>query len=210
MTVSTNPGFEAAAQAPAYGALALVEARARSGTVRLTDWPLDVVALGQTWKGVGGLGKVGELRESDDGGAQKLTLTLSPVDVSMKAFALSDPNDWQSQPIRVWIGVLDAHSLQLQGAPVLRFAGVMDQMFIDPRDPNDAGAQPGIRMDCRTATYNVRSNPAGLRMNNAQHRARYPNERGFEYLQSLIGNPSVYASAAFTMYMNFRAAVGLR
>ncbi|KTT21904.1 hypothetical protein [Pseudacidovorax intermedius] len=210
MSVETNAGFDAAAQAPAYGVLALVEARARSGVIRLTDWPLDVVAMGQTWKGIGSLGKVGELHESDDGAAQKLDFTLSPVDLSMKAFALSDANDWQDRPIRLWVVLVDAQTHQMVGSPVLRFAGVMDNMKLDRPEANDGSEEPGIRLAARTATYNVRNNPAALRMNNAQHRARFPAERGFEYLQGLIGNPSVYASLAFSAFLYIRNMLGVK
>lgn len=195
--ITTNSGFQSAAGAPAYGELAFVELQLRSGTARYTNWPLNIDALGQTWQGVGNLGTVGSLHESEDGAEEKLTLTLSPVDMGTRALALGDPSDYQDRPVRVWVGMVNAETFQLNGAPVLRFVGVMDQLKIS-RDGNTGT----ISLDCRTASYDVRSNPAVLRMNNAQHVARFPGELGFEYLTSLIGNPAVWMSKNLQTRLN--------
>lgn len=204
MTVPVNSGFQASANAPAYGELALVEMQLRSGTARMTNWPLTVDVMGQTWQGVGNLGTVGQLHESEDGAAEKLTLTLSPVDIGTRALALGDPSDYQDRIVRVWIAMLDASTLQFSGAPVLRFAGVMDQMKIE-RD----GGTASIGMECRTASYDVRSNPAALRMNNAQHLARHPGELGFSYLTSLIGNPAIWVSKWLQVNLQYRQVLGV-
>lgn len=204
MTVPVNSGFQAAANAPAYGELALVELQLRSGTARFTNWPLSVQVMGETWQGVGNLGSIGELHESEDGAAEKLTLTLSPVDIGTRALALGDPSDYQDRRVRVWIAMLDANTLQVNGSPVLRFVGVMDQMKID-RDGNTAS----ISMECRTASYDVRSNPAALRMNNAQHQARHPGEMGFAYLTSLIGNPAVWVGKWLQVNLQYRQNLGV-
>lgn len=204
MTVPVNGGFQAAAGAAAYGELALVELQLRSGTARFTNWPLSVQVMGETWQGVGNLGSIGELHESEDGAAEKLTLTLSPVDIGTRALALGDPSDYQDRRVRVWIAMLDANTLQINGSPVLRFVGVMDQMKID-RDGNNAS----ISMDCRTASYDVRSNPAALRMNNAQHQARHPGEMGFSYLSSLIGNPAVWVGKWLQANLQYRQNLGV-
>lgn len=197
MSLTTNTGFQTAAAAPAYGELALVELQLRSGTVRYTNWPLSVELMGETWQGVGNLGSIGSLHESEDGAEEKLSLKLSPVDIGTRALALGDPSDYQDRPVRLWVGLLDANSLQISGAPVLRFSGVMDQLKIE-RD----GTTATISLDCRTASYDVRSNPSVMRMNHAQHQARYPTERGFEYLSSLIGNPAVWMSKKLQARLN--------
>jgi hypothetical protein len=194
MTVATDAAFDALAAGAAYLPVPLVEMQFGTGTLRLTPFPLDVVAMGQTWKGIGTLGQVGEIRESEDGAAEKITLTLSPVDTSVLALALGNPSNYQDRPVRIWLALLDPNTYQMPGAPVLRFAGVMDLVKL----PRDADGKTGrIEMECVTAAYDVRANPAGLRLNNAQHQARYPGERGFEYVAGLIGAPSVWLSKRF-------------
>ena len=197
MTVLTNSGFQSAAGSAVYGELALVELQLRSGTARYTTWPVSVTVLGQTWQGTGNLGSIGALHESEDGAEEKLTLMLSPVDLGTRALALGDPSDYQDRPVRVWIGMVDAQTFQLSGVPVLRFVGVMDQLKVE-RDGNTGT----IGLDCRTASYDVRSNPAALRLNHVQHQSRHPGERGFEYLTSIIGSPAVWVSKNLQARLN--------
>ena len=204
MTVNTNSGFDAASRAGAYGVMALAELQLRSGTVRYTTWPVNVQTMGQSWLGLGNLGSIGEMHESEDGAAEKLTLTLSPIDVGTRALALGDPADYQDRRVRIWIALVDAASLQITGQPVLRFVGVMDQMKIE-RD----GTTASIGMDCRTASYDVRSNPAALRMNHAQHQARHPGEMGFSYLTSIIGNPAVWVGKWLQANLQYRQLLGV-
>lgn len=205
MTVPIDAAFAAAAGAAAYGELTLVELQAASGTVRLTTWPWDVDVMGHIWTGVGTLGRVSEMHEGDDGASEQIKLSLSPVPLDARAFALADPHEYRDRPVRVWVAMLDAATMQITGAPVLRFAGVMDQMDM-PRE----GTTGTIGVTCRTMNYDVRSNPSSLRMNHVQHQRRHPGELGFTYLQGLVGNPSVWASKAFSAYMYIRNMLGFR
>lgn len=190
MTAPADTAFQQTAAAPAYAELALVELQFRSGTVRLTNWPVPVMVMGQAWSAVGTMGQIGNLHESLDGAEEKLDLAFSGADASMRAAALANPTDYQDRPARVWIALADAQTLQLTGAPVLRFAGVMDQPSLD----DEKGE---IIMHCRTASYDVRSNPSALRYSDAQHQQDHPGERGMEYVASLIADSSVWVSAAF-------------
>lgn len=200
MSLLTNSGFQSTAAAPVYGELALVELQLRSGTARYTTWPVTIEALGQVWQGTGNLGSIGQMQESEDGAEKKLSLTLSPVDLGTRALALGDPGDYQDRPVNVWVGMVSAETYMLAGAPVRRFSGVMDQLRLE-RDGNTGT----ITMDCRTACYDVRSNPAAKRMNNVQHQARFPTERGFEYLTSIIGNEAVWMTKRLQADLNARA-----
>ncbi len=199
MTITTNSGFDGRMAADVVGIAALVEAQAKSGTLRMTTWPLDIVTMGQTWRGVGALGRVGELRESDDGKAEQLDLELNIIDVGLRGFAL-DPNDYIDQPVSLWLVGINPSSGLIDGSPVKRFGGVMDRAQVDPTED---GAK--ITMECRTASYNVRTNPAALRLNDAQHKAERPGERGFEYLQSMIGQPVLWLGEWTQAWIKYRA-----
>ena len=80
---------------------------------------------------------------------------------------------------------------------------------IDPDTPILLGTTASISMDCRTASYDVRSNPAALRMNDAQHQARHPGELGFTYLTGLIGNPAVWVSKWLQANLQYRQSLGV-
>lgn len=193
MTIATDASWNAAASSGALGALYLVELAFTGGTLRVTNWPLDVVALGFTWTGVGVVSEVGPLKESEDGNYQKLTLGLSQVQSSYLALALGAAETYQGRTARIWVALVDANTLQITGAPLLRFSGFMDQVRIE-RDDDMSGK---ILLDCQTGAFDLRSNPAALRMNQAQHSVRIPGETGFRYIQDLIARPQRWLSARF-------------
>lgn len=194
MTVETNAGFDANAEASAYGALLLVELAFASGTMRLTTWPVDVVALAQTWTGIGNLGGMAELRESEDGAGEKLTLMLSPVNESLLALALGNVNEYQGREVQVWLMLVDAAQPDTAQTPVKRFAGHMDMVRIE-RDP-ESGAGT-IKLDCVTAAHDSRSNPSGLRISHQQHLQEHPGELGLAYVVDLAGKPSPWLTVKF-------------
>lgn len=193
MSLATDTAWNTAAASPALGALYLVELAFTGGTLRVTNWPLDVTVLGFTWTGLGVVSEVGPLKESEDGNYQKLTLGLTQVQNSYLALALGAAETYQGRTARIWVALVDATSLQITGAPLLRFSGYMDQVRIE-RDEEMTGK---ILLDCQTGAFDLRSNPAALRMNQAQHRVRFPDETGFRYIQDLIARPQRWLSARF-------------
>lgn len=194
MTLATDASWNSTAASPALAVMYLVELAFTGGTLRLTNWPLNVSALSQTWTGLGTVSEIGELKESEDGQYQKLTVGLTQVQSSYLALALGAAETYQDRSAKIWVALADANTLQITGAPVLRFAGTMDQVRIE----RDAESNTGkVLLDCIAGAYNVRSNPAALRMNQAQHSARKPGETGFRYVTDLIARPQTWLSANF-------------
>lgn len=192
MSLTTSAGWDTAASSAAVGVLCLVELQFTGGTIRVTNWPVDVTALTYTWTGIGAVAEIGELKESEDGNYQKLTVGLSQVKSAYLALALGSVETYQGRVAKIWIATVDASTLQITGTPILRFAGYMDQVHISRDD--DVGK---IALDLQTGAYDIRSNPAALRMNDAQHRVRKPGETGFRYIQDLIGKPQQWLSKRF-------------
>ena len=194
MSLTTDTAWDTAATSPALGALYLIELFFTTGTLRVTSWPLDVTILGYTWKGLGTVAELGEVKESEDGTYQKITLGLSQVRSSNLALALGAAETYQDRPMTIRVALVNANTYQIIGTPVLRFAGNMDLVRIS----RDASTNTGrILLDCISGAYNVRSSPAGLRMNQAQHSARHTGETGFRYVSDLIGKPQLWLSKAF-------------
>lgn len=193
MSITTDASWDTAAAADAVGALVLVSLAFTGGTIRVTNWPLDVTVLGYTWTGVGSLAEIGEIRESEDGNFQKLTLSLAQVKSSQLALALGAVETYQGRDALVYVALVDPATYQITGTPKLRFAGVMDKVSIT-RDESGVGK---VNLELQTGGYNVRGNPAALRMNQAQHSTRHPGETGFRYIQDLIGKPQQWLSKKF-------------
>lgn len=194
MTVSTDATWNATAAAPALCVMYLIELAFTTVTLRVTNWPTDMAALGFTWKGLGVVSEVGQLKESEDGQYQKLTIGLTQVQSSNLALALGSAETYQDRSAKIWVAIADANTMQIAGAPVLRFAGVMDMVHIERDGESNTGK---ILLDLQAGAYNVRSNPAALRMNQAQHSTRKPGETGFRYIPDLISKPQQWLSKRF-------------
>lgn len=195
MSLTLDSAVETHIEGPGYGALFLVEMRFGTGTLRVTNYPTNITALSQTWTGLGALGSVGDLKESEDGRAQKVELTLSGVDSSNKALALGSVSNYQNRAALIYVGIMDDAG-RIVAAPTLRFSGFMDRVRIESEE-TDEGVVNSIVMECQSGSYDPNGNPASLRLNDAQHRARHPGERGFEQVQGLIGKPQPYVTARF-------------
>lgn len=192
MTIATNAGFDTASTAAVVGVLSLIELDFTSGTLYLTGWPTNVTVGAQTYTGMGNVGGVSEIKESEDGQTQTLSLTLSQVNSSYLSLALGNASAYQGRAARVYVALTDTNFV-LSGSPVLRFSGFMDKVSIKRTGKNEGE----ITLECVTGGYDVRKNPTGLRMNDVQHQSRHPGELGFQYVQALISNPQLWVSKRF-------------
>lgn len=191
MTFATDSGFDAAAAAGALGVLYLVELEFSSGQLNITNWPVPITHGGTTYTGVGSLGAVGQIKESEDGAVQTVDLELSQVSATNLSLALGSVPNYQNKPVRIYVAVTDT-DFKVAGTPQMRFAGFMNTVKIK-RD----GSNGVITLSCSTGGYDVRRNPSALRINHAQHHALYPDERGLEYMADLIGRPKPWLTKRF-------------
>lgn len=188
MTRATDASFDAAAASSAVGVLYLVQMDFQSGTLYYTNWPVDVTVGATTYTGLGNLGSVSGIKESEDGASQSIDLELSQVNASLLALGLGNVNTYQDRAVRVYLALTDSNFV-VTGAPVLAFSGYMDKVSIK----RDSGVGK-ITMHCVTSGADVRKNPAALRLNDAQHQARHPGELLFQYTPDLIGKPARWLS----------------
>jgi hypothetical protein len=197
MAVVVSPAQQALFDSSVVVPVFLVKLDLRTQAQYLTNWPLQIDALGQSFQGLGQLGEVGPLKESEDGAEEKITLTLSAVNNSLLAGFLGSVSEYQDREVSIWLLMLNKDTLQPSEAPVLRFSGLMDQVGVIRGEEESK-----ITLDCRTGGYAPRNNPSTLRLNDVQHRERHPGELGLSFVQSLIDVPTVWASKKFqsTLY----------
>lgn len=150
------------------------------GVVRVWNGYGSISWDGQTWLGLvqpGGecLGTISTISEDSTMTAQGINISLSGVDPTMLAHALS--NIQQGKACRVWVNVFDS-SLNVIGS-ALSYAGLIDQPTIEE------GAEK-----C-TITVSVESRLSDLqrapmpRWTDQQQRLRYPTDDGFKFVQTL-------------------------
>ena len=125
MSRNLNPATETATLAEVYRELLLVELDFASGTVYAHSGAGNFVWNGNTYLGIGRLGKVSEIEETEALQANAIKLELSGVDPADVSISLNE--EYQGRPARLYIAYLD-ENYALTGAPVEPFSGQMDTM----------------------------------------------------------------------------------
>lgn len=168
----------------------LIQADFTVGTQFWTTWPLDVTVDGQAYLGGRHLLNVAPIKESEDSSAERLVISLDVVNSALIAACLADPSGYRDKPIRLY-GQFFGANYQPVGSPIHRWTGRMDKVSI-PRD-----GQSRIELQCTRAGMARARNYQGLRLTDAQQKARYPGDRGLERMQKLIEEPKLWLSKAF-------------
>lgn len=173
------------------GAFYLVEAFFKQGTQRWTNWPLSVDWNGETFQGLGELGAVSEMQESEGGTGGKVTLRLSPVSPGLLPLALGNVESYRGRAVNIYVWPIDGNYRRV-GQPILRHFGVMDQVAI--RQDGDSGV---IELTCLPGGTNGIRRSGGARVTAAQQKLVDPTDRGLEYAQALVNNPQLWLSKEF-------------
>lgn len=145
-------------------------------------WPLSYD--GQTWLGVGGMGRVGAVESNDDIRPKQLELELLgiPLD-NMRAGTLRAPQ-YKGRAAR-WIFAL----LDPDANPQVVYAKTM-HYYMDTLDYVAAPEGGGVRVTLEhESTYAARGSVR--RYSNQDQTNEFPGDRGFEYLSYLASGRSI-------------------
>lgn len=159
-----------------------------SGTQRLSNFNITINWGGYDWLGLGSLGSISEVEESD--GLEARPLNFSLCTPSELAVAIGPVEEYRGRPAKLYRCPLD-EQFRLVGTPELCWRGTMDMMSV-----GISGEAAQIVLKCETSAYGLKR-PASLRMNAAQQKKRYPLDTGFDYLTDLIANPQLWLSKKF-------------
>ena len=176
MSRDTTAAVDAALAADNVRWICFVKLEFDSGTHYYTNAPYNFTWDGQTWTGLGRLGSINPIHETDSLEANGLQLILSVVDSTIAALALSE--HYQGRPGSVWLAPL-SEGYGVLADPVLLFRGRMDAM------PISLGKQAniGLTIESRLADWD---RPRVRRYNNADQQAEYAGDRGFEFVEALV------------------------
>lgn len=133
------------------------------------------VSADRIWYGAGDLGTIGPIEETTEVRAVGVELGLSGITTEILDIALGET--WQGRLGRIYIGVLDSEG-QIDGEPFNAFEGPMDRMtLID-------GSEAAIKLQLETEQIDLeRAN--GLRYTPESQRARYADDKFFDYVASM-------------------------
>lgn len=173
--------------------LYLVEMQFASATIRLTNWGHNVNVLGQTWYGLNAITSISTMSESERLEYPSLELGMQIADPAQLALALGPAIEYRNRPVIVREWVLD-DELRPLDAPEIVWAGLMDQIRLKTGDGERQEA--GVVLRCEIPGRDSRA-AQSLRLNNAQHQARFPGDTGLSRMERLSGQPQTWLSKKF-------------
>jgi hypothetical protein len=172
-----------------------VELEFRDSTQYLCTANISITWGGHEWIGLGSMGAISPIEESEGAESKSLTLTLNPVQNSVLALAVGDVEQYRGRNAKMYFVPLD-ESFRPIGIPVVCWRGIMDTMAVSVD-----GEEGAITLKCETSAYGLKRQP-GLRLNAAQQKSRYPTDTGLDYLNDLIANPQIWLSKKFQRSIN--------
>lgn len=184
-------------EAAARGVQWLVQLDFGTGTLRYTTHAVDITSGGYTWLGLGQVMGVDTVREAEDGGATDVVLTCSLVSTALLASLSGNVENYRGRRARLYLQLL-GEGYQPVGAPRARWSGVMNKVRVERSTGGQGGSSGGsIKMVCSRSGAGRARVGTGLRHTHAQHIARWSDDNGCEYIQTLVEKPAVWLSKQF-------------
>ena len=188
MSRTLPTGFQAAMSASVVRPAFFVQLNWPSGTIYVWTGYGSKSWDGHTFLGTGHLGKISEIKESGDLGANGVTLSMSGIPSALVAEALA--NDAQGQPAKIWIAALAADG-SLAADPYLVFDGKIDQTVIE-----DSGDTATISVQLQKELVDNRS--GARRYTHEDQQIEYAGDLGFEYVAGLANKTFTWGTASAT------------
>lgn len=172
-----------------------VELQFSSSTQRVCSANISLSWGGYDWVGLGSVGAISPLEESEGVESKSLTFTMNIAQPSLLSLAVGDVEEYRGKAAKLYFCPLN-ESFQLAGTPDQCWRGIMDLMAVGIK-----GEEGQVTLKCETSAYGLKRQPA-LRLNAAQQKKKYPTDTGFDYLTDLIANPVVWLSKLFQRSIN--------
>lgn len=188
MTVTVDQ--QTALEKPVVRVAYFAEFQFVSGTIRVCTFNQTIPWDGFDWIGLGALGNISPVEESEGLESSAMKFTLNIAQLSFKALALGTVEDYRGRAAKLYGCPLN-ESYQLIDTPVQRWSGTMDLMTV-----GFEGAAGQIVLQCETSANGLRRRPT-LRVNAAQQKAKYPTDTGFDLQKDLLARPSLWLSKNF-------------
>jgi hypothetical protein len=161
-----------------------------TGTQRLCSWNVTFNWGGYDWLGLGQVGSISAIEESDGMEARSLNFSLNSALPSWVALAAGPVEEYRGRDAKLYQCPLD-EQYRLVDTPELCWSGIMDMVTLGIDKE-----QGQIVLKCETSSYGLKRRPS-LRVNPAQYRKKYANDPSLDYLPDLIARPQTWLSKRF-------------
>ena len=169
-----------------------------SSSVRLNSTPLSLTFDGNTFLGVGNLGKISAMEEGSTTKARGIEVSISGIDTLLLAAALQD--EYQGRDATVWIGFLDPDHVFVDD-PLIIFKGRMDVMKVAALGVT---AELSLSIESRYADL---ERPRIRRYTNEDQQERWPGDKGIEFVAQVARDQEmIWGSSTNVARMSWGAA----
>lgn len=151
-----------------------VEMQWPSGTTRAWNGVGPYTWGGNEFTGVGLFGGCSSVRESSDGRANGITLTLSGIPAGMQAIILTE--HYQGRTARLWLGFMTASQTLIQDPPYELFRG---RMNVASSRKGGKTATISLEIESRLIILQQKN---GHRTTNEDQQERYPGDTGYRFI----------------------------
>lgn len=156
------------------------------------EYPL--ISGGQTWKPMHGIGRIEGLGMSSDAAAEQVTLSINGIpdqDPNILALALEQTPEANQQLVKVYIQFFDV-DWQPVGNPILIWFGFMQPPRVTRSTQMEFDGQiQSIVVTAENAFFNRSRAPYGRNTDRDQQK-RYPGDKFFQFVPSLLNRNFVY------------------
>jgi len=153
----------------------LVSLTFQTGTQYVWSGVGPLVWSGNTYQGVGTLGKIGTVVEGIGVRADGTTVTLSGVDPTLYADCMNDIQ--LGAPALIYFALLSEGAII--GAPYLLFSGLVDKPTV-----SESADSISITLNLESRMTNLQR-ASNKRYDSATQRAMYPNDSAFNWVEQL-------------------------
>ncbi len=183
MPRNVDPALMAALTAANVWLAVLGLFRFRSGTEYVWTGPGPLVWQGNTFKGVGSLGRVGDVTDSGTEEARGTTVELSGLDAAWLSDVQTEIR--QGAPAKLWLAALTPE-LGIIGTPYMFFRGGLDKARVEILPPTlDGQGTSRITLNLETRLIN-HGRPNARRYTSADQNANgYPTDSFFDWVEQL-------------------------
>lgn len=183
LTTALNTAMNAANVQP----ILICAIESSSGTFRAWSGYGDLSWGGNTYGGIGNLGGISDIEETQDLRAAGITLSLSGVPSEMISLVLGDIR--QGKSAKIWLGALDLTSQAMIADPYLIFGGLTDVPSIE-----DGPEVAAISLSAENRLIDLMK-PRMRRYTSEDQQRDYPNDLGFDYVPSIQDTTVIWGGA---------------
>jgi hypothetical protein len=176
MTRDIDAAVVTASQEAVIRPVLMFDGNFASGHVRVHSGVGTITYGGNDYTGLGTLGRISPIDESIELSASGIKVSLSGIPGDLISTALGE--HYQGRLAVIYIALLDS-SYAVIGTPTIVFQGRMDNINIT------LGASADLSLSIENPLVDW-DRPRERRYNNADQQARYPNDKGLEFVEQAV------------------------